>query len=88
LDLEIFPSRRAVQRFRSGQSRHAVLNFAQPVRLMGRMTPAGQVTVRSTWFTVKSSTVNRPGTAVRTGAGLITSMRPCSASPARNSPGP
>jgi hypothetical protein len=54
-----------VQRFRSGQSRHAVLNFAQSVRLMGRMTPAGQVTLRSTSFTVKSSTVNPPGTAGR-----------------------
>ena len=47
------------------------------------VVPLGQVAVPAAWSTVKSSTVNPPGTADRVGAGLTTSECPRSASSAR-----
>jgi hypothetical protein len=57
-----------VQRPRSEQPPHAVPNVALPWPLMLRVTPAGQVTVRLTSSTAKSSMLNPPGTAGRAGA--------------------
>jgi hypothetical protein len=51
---------------------------ATRVRLIGRVLPAGQVTVPAVSSTVKSSMVNPPGTGAGSGFGLITAW--CSAS--------
>lgn len=50
----------------------ADLKFTPRPGLIGRVTPFGQVTVPSWWLMVKSSSVNPPGTAERSGIGLIT----------------
>jgi hypothetical protein len=47
--------------------------------------PFGQVAMPAAWSTVKSSTVNPPGTAGRDGAGLTRSVWPRSPSSARRS---
>ena len=64
----------AVQRARSAQSRQSFSNIALPARVIFLiLVPAGHVTVAVVWSTVKSSTVNPPGTAGRSGAGLTRS---------------
>src|SRR6476659_8010361 len=69
---------------RSGQPEQAVPKVANPLRLIGRVSPLGQVAVRSWWSTVKSSTVNPPGMSLGTGAGLTRSIWPRSASQCEN----
>jgi hypothetical protein len=59
----ILPATLAVQRPHSEQPPHAVPNVALPWPLMLRVTPTGQVTVRLTSSTAKSSMLNPPGTA-------------------------
>jgi hypothetical protein len=47
--------------------------------LIGRVCPAGQVTVAAAWSTVNASMVNPPGTGGRTGHGLMIGSCPGSA---------
>ena len=56
--------------------------------VMRRVTPLGQVTVPACSSTVKSSMVNPPATAGRSGLGLMTAVWPAAASPARAGPVP
>ena len=78
-----------VQRARSGQPRQAAPKVtALRSRVIGRVSPAGQVTVPAASSTVKSSRVNPPGTGGRSGHGLITAVCPASASAASTSPVP
>ena len=56
--------------------------------VIGRMMPAGQVTAPACSSTVKSSTVNPPGTAAGSGPGLITAWCPAWPIASRRSPVP
>src|SRR3954447_24310156 len=56
--------------------------------LIGRGSPAGQVTAPATSSTVKSSRMNPPGTAGRSGQGLTTGMWPAACRAASASPVP
>ena len=58
------------------------------VLVMGRVCPAGQLTVAACSSTVKSSTVNPPVTAAGIGLGLITASCPASWIAPRRSPVP
>ena len=78
----------AVHRARRGQSRQGAPNVAVPLAVICRVCPAGQVTVPVVVSMVKSSAVNPPGTAGRSGIGLITAVWPASASTARAGPLP
>jgi hypothetical protein len=60
-----------VHRSRREQSRHSAPKVATLVWLIGRVLPAGQVTVPAGSSTVTSSTVNPPSTGARSGFGLI-----------------
>ena len=77
-----------VQRCRSGQPRQARPKVTIRVRLIGLVTPFGQVAVPAASSTVKSSRVNPPGMARRSGAGLITAVCPAASSAASASPLP
>ena len=70
------PAAAVVQRARSGQPRQAAPKVTARVRLIGRVIPFGQVAVPAASSTVKSSRVNPPGTAGRSGQGLITARVP------------
>ena len=50
--------------------------MANPVRLIRRVNPLGQVALRAAWSTVKSSMVNPPAMTRRFGAGLTRSIWP------------
>src|SRR5436305_12638018 len=86
--LSFLPVRLRVHRARSGHCAQATPNVANPVRLIVRVSPLGQVAVRLAWSTVKSSTVNPSGMTLGTGAGLTRSVWPRSASSQRKSPEP
>jgi hypothetical protein len=60
-----------VQRARSGQSAHSLPKVTVRFALIGRVCPAGQVTVPVCSSMVNSSGVNPPGTAGVSGLGLI-----------------
>ncbi|MDQ3537895.1 MAG: hypothetical protein M3415_03730 [Actinomycetota bacterium] len=62
------PVRLVVQRARSGQAWQRRPKVALPLALIGTVSPLGQVTVRLSWSTRKSSRSNPPGTAGRSGA--------------------
>ncbi len=68
----------AVHLSRSGQPAQAAPKVTVRAGLIGRVTPAGQVTVPASSLTVKSSRVNPPGTAGYSGLGLM--MVSCPAS--------
>ena len=65
------PLAEVVHRSRSGQSRQATPNTTCRAVVIRRVSPAGQVAVPASSSTVKSSTVNPPGTGGRSGIGLI-----------------
>src|SRR5664279_542012 len=67
------PAAAVVQRSRKEQAAHAVPNLAVRVlAVKDAVFPAGQVTTRAWWSTVKSSTPNPPGMFGVHGHGLIT----------------
>ena len=66
------PSLAVVHQGRSGQPAQAAPKATARAGLIGRVMPAGQVTVPACSSMVKSSAVNPPGTAGRSGPGLIT----------------
>ena len=72
------PSRAVVHRSRSGHSAHKEPKVTVWAGLIGRVCPAGQVTMPAPSSMVKSSAVNPPGTAGRSGPGLITVSWPAS----------
>jgi len=72
------PSLAVVHLARSGQPAQAAPKVTVLVLVSGRVTPAGQVTAPACSSTAKSSMVNPPGTAGRSGPGLMTV--PCPAS--------
>lgn len=82
------PVRLRVQRARSGQSVQALPKKARPERLIGRVRPLGQVALRLSWSTVKSSTVNPPSNGRQARGESTRSVCPRAASSARNSPDP
>ncbi len=84
----LLPVRLRVHRSRSGQPRQATPKVTCPVRLTGRVTPFGQVIVPASTLTVKSSTVNPPGTAALIGQGLTSGACPATDSAASISPVP
>jgi len=77
-----------VHRARSGQVPQAAPKMTLRVGVTGRVMPAGQVTVPACSSTVKSSTVNPPGTAGCSGLGLITARCPALPIASRRSPVP
>jgi hypothetical protein len=77
-----------VQRSRSGQPEHRWPNTAWLLGVIATVWPAGQVTVCWSRSILKSSLVNPPGTADRSGSGLIVCRCPAARSPARVSPPP
>ncbi len=77
------PSLAAVHRAHSGQLRPAAPKTAWRAGVRVRVVPAGQVTVPAASSTVKSSMVNAPATAGRSGPGLLTAVCPASARAAR-----
>jgi hypothetical protein len=60
-----------VQRKARGQVRHRTPNTALLVGVIATVSPAGQVTVPATVSMAKSSLVKPPGTAARSGIGLM-----------------
>jgi hypothetical protein len=71
------PSLAVVHRWRSEQPAHAAPKVTVRAGLICRVTPAGQVTVPWPSSMVKSSAVNPPGTAGRSGPGLMGYRRAC-----------
>jgi hypothetical protein len=74
LTFTCLPRRAVVHRDRSGQFWQRAPKLADPVRLMGTVTPLGQVTVPTVVSIVKSSIVNPPGILAVSGIGLITAV--------------
>ena len=66
------PSLAVVHRSRSGQPAQTGPKVTYRLLLIGRTCPAGQLTVPCSSSRMKSSRVNPPGTAGRSGPGLIT----------------
>jgi hypothetical protein len=61
-----------VHRCRSRQPTHSLPKVTVRLGLIGRVCPAGQLTAPAGSSMVKSSRLNPPGTAGRSGFGLIT----------------
>ncbi len=79
---------RPVHRSRSGHPWHLWPNTAFLLGVIATVNPWGQVTVPAAVSMAKSSMVNPPGTAERSGIGLITAWCLASTSAARTSPEP